>query len=146
MISGYTASSSQSFNNSSMSIIPWSYLSFWLNSLAGPRSLGCCCAIVISIIWCLSLWSFAVVIPVTYQLSIWSSIKFQVTYYSSTWSSFTWVFLIICHPSAWSSVTWSWFIVKNINRIFLSISSYLLRRSKNFVFFIFENCREDGLS
>ncbi len=112
-VSGYTTFFSQSFNSSSMSIIPWSCL---LSSLAGPGSSGCCCATVILVTWCPSPWSSAVISSVTCQLSAWSSeLKFQVTCCLSTWSFSTWVFLVTCYPLAWSSVTWSWFKVENIN-------------------------------
>ncbi len=141
VVGGYTTSPSQLFSSSSMSIIPWSCLLVWLSFPVGLKSSGCCCAAVISVTWCLLPWSSTVIFSVTCHLS-----TCQVTCYPSTWSSFTWVFLITCYPSTWSSIMWSWFKVENVNRISLSISSRPLRRFKNFDFFIFESYREDGPS
>ena len=144
MVSSYIAFFSQSFNHFSISIIPWSCLSISFSSPVSLRFSGYCCAAVISVTWCTSPWSSAVIISVTCQLLTWSSIvKFQITYCLSIWSSSTWIFLIIYHLSAWSFVTWSWFKAENVNRIFLSISSHPLRRSKNFDFFIFKSCRRN---
>ena len=112
------ASLSQSLSNSSMSIIPWSYLLVVFSSPTDFRFLGCCYVTVMLITWCLLPWSSVVILSVTCHLSAWSSeLKFQVTCYLSTWSSFMWVSLVTCYLSAWSSVTWSWSKVKNVNSV-----------------------------
>ena len=56
--------------------------------------------------------------------------------------------IFLNHISSFSMIfiMWFWSKFKNINRIFLSISSHSMRRSKNFIFFIFENCQKDNTS
>ncbi len=65
----------------------------------------------------------------------WSSIlKFQITYCLSIWSSFIWLFLVTYHLLVWSFIIWFWSKFKNVNRISLFISSYLLKDSKILIF------------